>query len=268
MVGLYSGKIFIFVSSVLLLPGNTQCSASLFARMDIKNSTDSPETFRVDSYPMKHWEYDNMGNLRFIAPIARSGNLVYLDRNDNEYLEYVPESTIVDSIDSFKTKPITHLHPEEKKVTTSTARQHMRGLSGYTGFFDGKFLWLTGTVVDQELIDSIVKKETSEISPGYSVVVDKIGQRQVQVKRRGNHLAAVPSGRNGRDVRFHVDSDSKEDKLLDVIYLSESWKREQLPNAPEQLYDSYRGDTSSKLFTMPLKRVDTRKMILSGLIKY
>lgn len=185
--------------------------------------------YHCDSYPLKHWELDNVGNLRFISPIARTGDLIYLNDQGIEYPEFVPETTLVNSLDSFKTKAVTLLHPPEK-VTPANSMKYQRGLSGYTGFFDGKFLWLTGTATDQQLINAIKTGRAKEISPGYDALIKQDGKRLIQASREGNHLAAVPRGRNGRDVAFKVDS------AVNSLVLRSSLTENDLPEPPKQLW--------------------------------
>lgn len=235
--------------------------------------TQSKTVTHIDSFPIKHWELDNVGNLRFVAPIARTGDLVYYTKDGREQPEFVPEKTLIESLDSFKTKAITLRHPSEK-VTPQNSMKYQRGLTGYTGFFDGKFLWLTGTATDQKLIDSIVKKATPEISPGYDALVkqDSASTRLVQAIRRGNHLAAVPRGRNGRGVAFKIDSEQEGDEgdSVDALVLKEEFSFEDLGNAPEELYQYYRDETKSQLFFSSTKqqksKLNTRQLILQGLV--
>lgn len=198
-------------------------------RLDSADFVQGKTLYHCDSYPLKHWELDNVGNLRFISPIARTGDLIYLNDQGIEYPEFVPETTLVNSLDSFKTKAVTLLHPPEK-VTPANSMRYQRGLSGYTGFFDGKFLWLTGTATDQELINAIKNGRAKEISPGYDALIKQDGKKLIQASREGNHLAAVPRGRNGREVAFKVDS------VSNSLVLRSSLTENDLPEPPKQLW--------------------------------
>lgn len=193
--------------------------------------------FHVDSYPLKHYEIDNCGYLRFVAPIARTGKLTYLDADGNPYDETVPAQTLIDSLDSFKTKAIAYPHPPYKLDAKNT-RQYARGLSGYTGFFDGSFLWLTGTVTDHETIQAIVNKTASEISPGYDALVRKSDSELIQARRVGNHLAVVPRGRNGRKVSFKIDSEDQ--PVIQVYTLDNDVELADLPDTPEILLEAFK----------------------------
>lgn len=205
-------------------------------------------TERIDAFPFKHWQLDNLGYLRFVAPIARTGDLIYLDKHGQPYPEEVSERTVVESLDSFKTKAVTDTHPSER-LTPSNTKEYARGLSGYTGFFDGSFLWLTGTVTDKLLIDSIATGEKKQISPGYRAARQVIDNKIHQIKRDGNHLAVVKYGRNGDQVEFKTDSTDtgKVDSFpydLSYFCLDES----EIPAAPEELYSFYRDETKPHYF--------------------
>ena len=206
------------------------------------NDLGDQTTFHVDTFPLKHWELDNCGFLRFIAPIAKEGNLIYLV-DGKESAEYVPAKTLTDSANTFKTKPITKLHPEVR-VTPKNAREHARGMTGNQWLYDGSFLWMTGTVIDAELIESIKTKKTPEISPGYDALVkqDSKGMRW-QADRDGNHLAAVPRGRAGRDVKFRLDSEDATE--IQVSYLALDLEEKDLPDPPEQFLDFLKTDSKT-----------------------
>jgi hypothetical protein len=202
---------------------------SIFTNQDSSNWT-----YRVDTLPFKHYEVDGDGYLKFIAPIAKVGTLRYYSNNDEYYDEIVLAETLIDSLESFKNKPITLLHPEEK-VTPANARKYQRGLTGYSGYFDGKFLWLTGTATDQELIQQAIAGNCKELSCGYDALIGIVDGKRYQLKRHGNHLAFVPKGRAGSDVSLRLDNDSRVveyrcDEDLGSLTI------------PDALYEHFRGD--------------------------
>lgn len=193
-------------------------------------------TYRYDTLPFKHYEIDTEGYLRFIAPIAKVGMLRYWDSEKNEYYEeFVPEKTLIDSAHTFKTKPITHLHPSVK-VSPTNSRMHSRGLTGHLDFFDKAYLWLTGTVTDQELIEKAVKGDCKELSCGYDALVAVADSKRFQAKRKGNHLAFVPQGRAGREVSLKLDG------IDEVISFVEYHCDDDLSDVsvPDSLYDHFR----------------------------
>ncbi|NJL54532.1 DUF2213 domain-containing protein [bacterium] len=182
--------------------------------------------FYIDSYPIKNHEIDNLGYLRFLAPISRVGELIYLDNEGEKYTELVTPECLIKSLPSFKTKIITDNHPEEMVSIENSAR-YSKGMSGYTGFFDGSFLWLTGTIFDKELIKKIVSGEANQISPGYTAKRLLEGDQIVQMDREGNHLSIVKKGRNGSNVAIKLDGDEK-------LYVCDSaLELADLPDVPE-----------------------------------
>lgn len=215
--------------------------------MSLQNSW----AFRYDTLPLKFYELDSEGYLRFIAPIAKVGNLRYWDAAKQEpYDEYVSEETLIDSLDSFKTKPLTLLHPKEK-VTPANSKLYSRGLTGYSGYFDGNFLWLTGTATDQELIQKALSGECKELSCGYDALVTTRDGIKQQVKRIGNHVAFVPKGRAGSDVSIKLDSsddDSRENVIEFVCDDDVS-----LLSIPNSLYNHFRNDSIIVPITSPKK---------------
>lgn len=207
--------------------------------------------FHLDTFPFKHWEIDNSGFLRFIAPIAKEGDLTYCTDAGTVYQEFVPGSTLTRSANTFKTKPHTLLHPPEK-VTPKNARKYERGLTGNQWIYDGSFLWLTGTATDYELIESIVNKKTPELSSAYDAlvrcdhegVIQPVKGKLYQADRLGNHLAAVPKGNAGSTVNYRLDSATGTDN--DVL---SKWQQsivhyrfdeKTLSDPPEQFLDLIR----------------------------
>ncbi len=141
--------------------------------------------------------------------IARVGELQYRNTDGTERTEVVTPEVLFnkDSIDSFKMKPITLLHPPGGRVTPKNARQHARGLTGHTAIIDGDFLGLVSTVLDEEMIEEVISGRTDQTSCGYDAPIRlRSDGKYDQVERLGNHVAGVPHGRAGVEVGFHVDS--------------------------------------------------------------
>ncbi len=141
--------------------------------------------------------------------IARVGELQYRNTDGTERTEVVTPEVLFnkDSIDSFKMKPITLLHPPGGRVTPKNARQHARGLTGHTAIIDGDFLGLVSTVLDEEMIEEVISGRTDQTSCGYDAPIrPRSDGKYDQVERLGNHVAGVPHGRAGAEVGFHVDS--------------------------------------------------------------
>lgn len=217
--------------------------------MDFLNNTNY---FHIDSYPLRHWEIDKCGYLRYVAPIARTGKLSYSDKLGNRWDEDVPPETLTSSLDSFKMKVITSPHPPYKLDSTNTL-PHIKGSSGHAGFFDGSFLWLTGTIFDQKTIKKIVNKECSELSPGYDALIKLDSDRIIQAGRDGNHISVVPKGRNGRKVGFRLDSDQP-DGDFSIFTLDDELEIGDLTDIPESLLEGFQLDR--QYFVLGTKRTD------------
>lgn len=152
------------------------------------------------------------GYLSFIAPIARTGKLTYLDSKTGQlYNETVPPETLIDSAKTFRRKPITFGHPKVK-VDSRNYSQYLKGTHGDREYFqqDKGLLWFSGTVFDHASIESIKSGEAKEISNGYDGYVMLKADERTQVKRIGNHSAIVPYGRAGKEVSFKIDADDTE----------------------------------------------------------
>ena len=226
--------------------------------------------YRIDAYPLKHWEIQkSTGFARFIAPIARTGDLIYLDANGKEYPEFVPHETVIDSMDSFRGLPVTLLHPEEKEVNSLNARKYQRGSTHNSAVFSNDWLWMTGSVTDQEMIDSIVRGDTAEISPGYKAVIklDNSRKKVTQAKRIGNHIAGVPKGRNGREIRFRLDAEQVEEKDQELILsLQNEFKIDEIDNPPNSLFETFKETDESRPIIISMTPNKTRSLILNGLL--
>jgi hypothetical protein len=163
--------------------------------------------FHCDRALIKSYSFTPEGFLNYIAPIAKVGELVYYNQDGQRRTEYVTAETLKKSAESFKMKPITHQHPPGGRVTPKNAKDYQVGLTGHGVYFDGDFLWLTGTITDATAINAAITKDAAEISCGYdAVTVQRADGRYEQVERRGNHVAIVKRGRAGKDVSLRFDS--------------------------------------------------------------
>lgn len=175
-----------------------------------------PDTFHRDRgsilLPPKP-ELTEEGFLRCFMRIARTGELKYRNADGSERIEVVTPEVLFskNSIDSFKMKPITLLHPP-RRVVPENAMQYQRGMLGHYAVVDGDFLGFVGTVTDRTAIDTLLKGDAREASCGYDAPSELRNDGKVyQLKRKGNHTAIVPAGRAGYDVRFNVDAAEDED---------------------------------------------------------
>lgn len=173
--------------------------------------------FRVDVADIKNWEIEpDTGYAKFLAPISREGYLTYRDAAGGSRREYVSRKTLRDSVHSFANKPVTLGHPSVP-VTSENAKSLAVGWTGNAAKLDDRgILWLSGTVFDSDAIADIKSGNASQISCGYRVKLDRRGDGSFeQVEREGNHVAAVPRGRAGNTVAFHVDSEDDQVLYMD-----------------------------------------------------
>ncbi|MBW4692209.1 MAG: DUF2213 domain-containing protein [Lyngbya sp. HA4199-MV5] len=147
------------------------------------------------------------GFLRCFLRIGGTGDLSYRNLDGTERIEVVTPEVLFakDSIDSFKMKPITYPHPPVK-VRSDNVMQYGRGMLGHYAVIDGDFLGFVGTVTDKQAVDALLSGTATEASCGYDTATRQRGDGKFeQIRRDGNHVAIVPRGRAGSDVRFHVD---------------------------------------------------------------
>lgn len=182
------------------------------------------QTFHCDRAPLgKSLRLTPQGYLDFVAPIARVGWLDYKNPDGTIRKEYVSAEVLKDSADSFKMKPVTNRHPAVGLVDSKNATQHQVGMTGHGVYFDGSFLWMTGTITDETAVNQVLSGEAKELSAGYIAKVSANGDGTFkQDSRIGNHVAIVSAGRAGSDVSFRFDSDR-----------IEAWEGQRLPVVEE-----------------------------------
>lgn len=131
--------------------------------------------------------------------------------------EYRPPEEVFDedSLESFRGKPVTFLHPGEdvrpenaKKLNVGTILTFEKEDDQYT---HGEIVIHDKSVIDY-VLDRKEKKEDVQMSCGYSAELEKKegeyeGEKYdaIQRKIRGNHVAIVPRGRAGKNVAMKLD---------------------------------------------------------------
>jgi hypothetical protein len=153
------------------------------------------------------------GYLRVPARISRSGIQVYAQPDGTTRREYRPPDEVfhADALQSFSLSTLTLGHPEVP-VTPENEKQFSVGTVGEVVKQDGRFVSTTVVVKDAKAIDKVLGG-TQELSCGYECDLEFTagevdGQRYDAVQRqiRGNHVAIVPQGRAGPDVRLKLDA--------------------------------------------------------------
>jgi hypothetical protein len=159
------------------------------------------------------------GFLRCDATIARTGVQAYRQPDGTVRMEYRPADEVFhgDALASFSLAPLTLEHPPEP-ITAANAQKYAVGTVGEMVKQDGKFVATTVLVTDARAIEAAETGKAAELSCGYECDLEATsgttpdGQRYDAVQRniRGNHVALVPKGRAGADVRLRMDAQDAE----------------------------------------------------------
>jgi hypothetical protein len=155
------------------------------------------------------------GFLRADATIARTGVQLYANADGSIRREYRPDSEVFapEALASFGLAPLTLLHPAEP-VTAANAKKYTVGVIAEAPHRQDNMVAAAVLVMDAEAIKAIETGRAAELSCGYECDVDDTpgvtpdGQRYDSIQRniRGNHVALVPQGRAGPEVRVRLDA--------------------------------------------------------------
>lgn len=169
---------------------------------------------RLDYGTMPTPTKTSQGYLKAPCYATRAGIFVYRNNDGSVRRELRPPEEVFDA-ESMKTLagvPVTDDHPPCLLDCNNTANF----AKGFTGDMVSKvdeFIEIPLTVTSADLIAAIETKEKIETSCGYMAELDESpgvwnGQKYdaIQRKIRYNHLAIVPKGRAGSDVKIRIDS--------------------------------------------------------------
>jgi hypothetical protein len=169
---------------------------------------------RYDFAPITRSETTEEGYLRVWCRAARTGTQLYRRADGSQVREYRPPEEVSkpDSLTTFGMKPATWGHPPVLLDADNT-KQFQIGYSGSQVRFNDGFVEVALVITDKEAIDSIKRKDATEVSAGYKVDYDPTpgttpeGESYEGVQRniRVNHIAIVPRGRAGPEVRLLLD---------------------------------------------------------------
>lgn len=182
---------------------------------------------RFDIAEIKKAARTPQGFLKAPVRATRTGIFVYKDAKGNEVRELrLPEEVFTKpSMESLVMIPITNNHPYEF-VDSFNAKTHMVGYTGENVYKDeDTFLSTTAIITDERTIKEVESKEKEQVSLGYKAALEmKNGfwngkaitengtddERFDAIQRdiRYNHLAVVPAGRAGADVKLRLDSEN------------------------------------------------------------
>lgn len=148
------------------------------------------------------------GDLHLPVKVQKHGILVYPDGQRR----YLPKEVLKAALDSLKSVVITRLHPAEKQVNPDNVDRLRKGYIKEDVEFDGTYNKGNAVVTDKGLIDDILQRRLTEASMGYPFELDatpgkaEMGEYDaIYTWINYNHLAVVPVGRAGADVKFELD---------------------------------------------------------------
>ena len=169
---------------------------------------------RYDFAPITGSETTEEGYLRVWCRAARTGTQLYRRADGSQVREYRPPEEVSnpDSLTTFGMKPATWGHPPVLLDSANT-KQFQIGYSGSQVRYNDGFVEVALVVTDQDAIEKIKRKDATEVSAGYKVDFDPTpgltpeGEEYAGVQRniRVNHIAIVPRGRAGPEVRLLMD---------------------------------------------------------------
>lgn len=155
------------------------------------------------------------GTLLCEAIVSKPGVLVYRDAAGKEWRELVPPETLADPdyLAGIGRSVATLEHPEEDVTPDNVTSYQVGDTDGAVEVLEGGYVKVRLAVRARKALDAI-DAGVEEISPGYNVKLDRTpgvhpeyGRYDaIQIKREPNHIAIVPKGRSGPDVRLRADS--------------------------------------------------------------
>lgn len=172
------------------------------------------------------------GGLRAEAALTRTGIFVYRRQDGSEVREYRPPEEVfkADSLATLVAAPVTRLHPPEL-VSSENFGRYAKGHIGESVRQDGDKVVASVFVQEAGLVSAVERGDMREVSCGYTCRMDDTpgvspeGERYDRVQRdiSYNHVAVVPVGRGGSDVRLRLDAaddvvrlDAAEEKAMKV----------------------------------------------------
>ena len=169
---------------------------------------------RYDFAAITGTETTEEGYLKVWAKAARTGTQAYTRSDGSRVLEYRPPEEVSnpDSLNTFGMKPATWGHPPSL-LNTENTKQYQIGYTGSQVRYNDGFVEVAIVLTDKEAIDKVKRGDAREVSAGYRVDFDPTpgktpeGENYVGVQRqiRVNHIAVVPRGRAGPQVRLLMD---------------------------------------------------------------
>ena len=171
------------------------------------------EVFHTDRSGLAVSKKTSEGYLECYGPVSRIGVFKYPQLDGTVRLELrLPEEVFTaDSMGTLKLRPVTNEHPpgDLAMLTAETIKEFQVGNVGEKIDSDGKFLMASYIIQDKQSVLDVEQKRKNEISLGYRCDLEEMsgmyeGEAFTHIQRniRYNHLALVPRGRAGQDVRI------------------------------------------------------------------
>jgi hypothetical protein len=155
------------------------------------------------------------GGFSIPAYLTRTGVFDYVQDDGTVIREYRPPEEVFnsDSLATLPNAPLTHLHPTDPMTPKMHRKHNMGHVESGTVKQDGDKIAARTVWQAQEAVDAI-RNGTRELSCGYNCDVDETpgvapdGERYDRIQRniRYNHVALVPDGRAGPEVRLRLDA--------------------------------------------------------------
>ena len=169
---------------------------------------------RYDFAAITGTETTEEGYLKVWAKAARTGTQAYTRADGSRVLEYRPPSEVSnpDSLNTFGMKPATWGHPPSL-LNTENTKEYQIGYTGSQVRYNDGFVEVAIVLTDKDSIERVKRGDAREVSAGYRVDFDPTpgetpeGEKYVGIQRkiRVNHIAVVPRGRAGSEVRLLMD---------------------------------------------------------------
>ena len=174
-----------------------------------------PTVQRNDYVPIRDYHFDDQTGFLYVYRVPIAGAMVqrYAKSDGTEQKEAkLPEEILSDpTVMSANSKPVTDGH--HGLVTKENSRELMKGFTASNAHVEGDMLYDDIVITDADLIDQIKNGNKRELSIGFETRVDPTsgtykGTKYDSVQRniRINHVAVVPKGRAGHQVRIFGDS--------------------------------------------------------------
>jgi len=140
------------------------------------------------------------------------------------YNIYRPAEELEKAVTTFNGLPLMLEHWDMDADTIGNVKEHVVGSLGTDADFSAPYLTNSITIIDAKAIEAVENGTFKELSAGYTCKLDMTGgifdgQAYDGVMReiKGNHVALVPEGRAGHDVKVADALPSKGGENVDVV---------------------------------------------------